>query len=613
MILRIFTFALVFACVACTHQPVPTWYADAKPRTGPGTAMLPDGGQYRGHFADGLFHGEGVMTYADGARYNGQFRRGLAHGHGRYIYRDGGDYVGAFVAGDFHGEGRLRYADGGVYSGRFKHGKRHGFGTMSLHDNVYTGHFADDESSGTGEYIYADGSSYAGDWVASEYTGEGVYTDTDGTEYSGTFANSEANGQIRINFSNGQSYVGQAADWQPQGAGIYVDDDGTTWTGEFDGWQLEGLADVLTEAGDRYAGSVSNWRYHGEGTLQKSAGEHYAGGFEYGVYSGTGALTLADGKYYEGEFASGRFHGRGTLAWTDAAGQEQRLSGPWRHGYFTGPGRHLHIATGLALPDGEELLYQQPERLRAAINALPDSDPTDAQMFVVTFAPYGDQDVFMLEAQLAQSVFAERFDAGTRTVELVNNLATINDKPLATTANLKHALIGISSRMQHDKDVLLLFLTSHGAKDRRLAATLPGASLQDLTSEQLRGYLDGAGIRSRVVVISACYSGGFMTDLADQNTLVITSARADRTSFGCSDDADLTFFGRAFLETALPSARSFEDAFFTARKLVTARELEEGYTPSEPQFHPNSGIEHKLTNLMRPAPVAPVTIASAEE
>ena len=43
--------------------------------------------------------------------------------------------------------------------------------------------------------------------------------------------------------------------------------------------------------------------------------------------------------------------------------------------------------------------------------------------------------------------------------------------------------------------------------------------------------------------------------------MVITAARADRTSFGCADENDFTYFGRAFFNEALPASGSFFEAF----------------------------------------------------
>jgi hypothetical protein len=72
--------------------------------------------------------------------------------------------------------------------------------------------------------------------------------------------------------------------------------------------------------------------------------------------------------------------------------------------------------------------------------------------------------------------------------------------------------------------------------------------------------------------VSACYSGGFIKDLHDPHTMVITAARADRTSFGCADENDMTSFGRAFFKDALPQANSFEEAFAKAARLVDEEE-----------------------------------------
>ena len=70
------------------------------------------------------------------------------------------------------------------------------------------------------------------------------------------------------------------------------------------------------------------------------------------------------------------------------------------------------------------------------------------------------------------------------------------------------------------------------------------------------------------MLISACYSGGFIDALADEHTLVITAARADRRSFGCTDENEFTDFGRAYFKEALPQSGSFQEAFRRAEALV---------------------------------------------
>jgi hypothetical protein len=150
--------------------------------------------------------------------------------------------------------------------------------------------------------------------------------------------------------------------------------------------------------------------------------------------------------------------------------------------------------------------------------------------------------------------------------------------------------------MDRDEDVLFLFLTSHGSKDR-LSTNFWPLRHNSLGAADLRSMLDEAGIGWRVVVISACYSGSFVDELRSDHTLVITASRADRNSFGCSNEADMTYFGRALIDEALRETRSFTAAYDLATELVTKREEAEGKTPSEPQIFVGSRIQAKLTEL----------------
>jgi hypothetical protein len=100
-------------------------------------------------------------------------------------------------------------------------------------------------------------------------------------------------------------------------------------------------------------------------------------------------------------------------------------------------------------------------------------------------------------------------------------------------------------------------------------------------------------------VVSACYGGGFIDFLKDEGALVIAAARHDRTSFGCSDENELTYFGRAFFKEALPQARSFEDAFRRSEKIVRELELREGIADEKshslPQISSARPIEQQLS------------------
>jgi len=145
-----------------------------------------------------------------------------------------------------------------------------------------------------------------------------------------------------------------------------------------------------------------------------------------------------------------------------------------------------------------------------------------------------------------------------------------------------------------------VYLASHGSRNFRLTADLPPLSLVELTPPGLRQLLDDAGIKWRIVVVSACYSGGFIEPLQDDHTLIITASRADRTSFGCGKGSASTFFGEAFFQKGMASADSFAAAFDLAKARVAERERDERFSPpSDPQWWIGPAMADKLAGLRK--------------
>jgi hypothetical protein len=167
---------------------------------------------------------------------------------------------------------------------------------------------------------------------------------------------------------------------------------------------------------------------------------------------------------------------------------------------------------------------------------------------------------------------------------------------------LRYALRGLASRMNLDRDVLILAISSHGSEDSAIVVANSELPLRDLTAEELAEALRDSGIRWRVIIISACYAGGFLKSLSDPQTIVITAAAADRTSFGCSSDSDLTYFGEAFYRDALPGARSMRDAFESAKAAIAARERREHVDASHPQAYFGAKMEAKLSAMSAAQP-----------
>jgi len=242
----------------------------------------------------------------------------------------------------------------------------------------------------------------------------------------------------------------------------------------------------------------------------------------------------------------------------------------------------------------ESVLYSQPELLDDALEAIQPGRKGVPELYLLAYGGYGGQDVFLHEVESVESLFAGRFGTRGHSVVLVNSPQTLEKHPMATTIALREALVEIGKKMNRDEDVLFLFMTSHGARDHHFSLELGPYVFNELTPQILRSMLNESGIKNRVILVSACYSGGFIRDLSDRNTLVMSASREDRSSHGCQQGADWTFFGKAYFDEALRHTRSFEKAFDEARAIVAEREKQENVTPSEPQIAIGSGIRPVL-------------------
>jgi hypothetical protein len=247
--------------------------------------------------------------------------------------------------------------------------------------------------------------------------------------------------------------------------------------------------------------------------------------------------------------------------------------------------------------DGEAILFGQAGRIDEALETVERAKSPKSQAFFLGFAGVGEEKVFAQEVGLAARVLGEKYDIGDRRVSLINDQRDLERAPLATVSGLKYALRGLGSRMNVNQDVLFLSISSHGAKDPAIAVSNSQLPLNDLTDEDLADALRESGIKWRVIIISACYAGGFIERLRGPQTIVITAAAADRTSFGCSNDRDLTYFGEAFYRDALPNARSLRDAFDTAKAAIAARESREHVDASNPQAYFGAELQAKLAAM----------------
>ncbi|MEO1722421.1 MAG: C13 family peptidase [Pseudomonadota bacterium] len=245
-------------------------------------------------------------------------------------------------------------------------------------------------------------------------------------------------------------------------------------------------------------------------------------------------------------------------------------------------------------PDIEGAYYAQPALLETELSSIRPGVPGEVELFAIVAGLYPEERVFMREVEAVGDIVAERFGAEGRVVRLLNSKAEPERHPLANLRNIRSAAERIGAAM-NPEDVLLVFLTSHGSPG--VISTGYTFPMDEIYVSDVAEVLDTAGAGASVVVVSSCYSGSFVAGLEAPDRLIITASAADRTSFGCSDDREWTYFGEALFARALTETGDWRSAFDRARDLVTEWEEAEGKKPSQPQVSLGAGMGPALDAL----------------
>jgi Peptidase C13 family len=212
---------------------------------------------------------------------------------------------------------------------------------------------------------------------------------------------------------------------------------------------------------------------------------------------------------------------------------------------------------------------------------------------VLAFGLFGAQSVFDSEAKGAADIVAHQLDANAVVVR-----TNTKRRGNVTIASIENELQTAAGQMDHENDLLVLILTSHGSQAG--VAVQAGRREETLSPAALAGMLGRTGVQHRIVVISACYSGVFVRPLVNDDTLVITAADFDHSSFGCQDKVKWTYFGDAFFNRALRHTADLRSAFATARNLISVRESQEKLVPSNPQIAGGKNIDIMLAERRSP-------------
>jgi hypothetical protein len=134
----------------------------------------------------------------------------------------------------------------------------------------------------------------------------------------------------------------------------------------------------------------------------------------------------------------------------------------------------------------------------------------------------------------------------------------------------------------------LVYITSHGSPDGVVMGDriVSPATLRRVVAQACAG-------RPTAMIISACFSGVFVPTLSaalGPDGFVLTAARRDRSSFGCSESDRYPFFDGCVIQD-LPQASGFVDLADRVRKCVRLREDQEGMRPrSRPQVYVGDGF-----------------------
>lgn len=241
------------------------------------------------------------------------------------------------------------------------------------------------------------------------------------------------------------------------------------------------------------------------------------------------------------------------------------------------------------------------ELMAGSLGQLAPQRPGVTDTYVLAAGLWSDP-VFEREAEQAAELLARRFDAADRSVVLSAGQAGQPRKyPAATPNNINAALGKIGSLIDPNEDLVVVFLTSHGGQDGAMGLQEVNRLGGALRAQHLRSSLAAAGIRNKVLIISACYSGHFILPFSDPNSVVLTAAAADKTSFGCQPERDWTYFGDALLNHSLRSGAALVDAFDSSLGLIADWERDliaewDGKSPSArgglPRPEPSNPQKH---------------------
>lgn len=253
--------------------------------------------------------------------------------------------------------------------------------------------------------------------------------------------------------------------------------------------------------------------------------------------------------------------------------------------------------------DRKTLDQAQPALIARAVKGMGKPRKGVPQIYSISIAAGGSQALFGREAAAVQGLFAGRLGAKAPSVVLSNARKDLFQLPIASRENLAAVLLAIGKRMNPDKDLLLLYITAHGSPDAFVQTDLPdGTWLDPISANFLGDALDKAGIKRRILIISACFSGSWIPRLESETTIVLTASTPRRPSFGCDDRNEFTHYGAALIKGGLGRGLSWSAAYAELQETLARQERAMRVAPSGPM----ADVGDKMIPLWN-APLAPLS------
>lgn len=147
----------------------------------------------------------------------------------------------------------------------------------------------------------------------------------------------------------------------------------------------------------------------------------------------------------------------------------------------------------------------------------------------------------------------------------------------------------------------LVYYTSHGVPQQGVVMDEQG-EMRIFSPMELAALVELAcPNRPTIVFVSACFSGVFVPYLKGPNRMVVTAARPDRSSFGCSSEDKYPYFDACFLDS-VGTVHNFPALAPAIQTCVNRREQAMRLSPpSEPQVSIDGNLRLLLGMMPFPA------------